>query len=349
MAVGALSALRGGMADGSVKLEDIARLANVSVATVSRALNDSPLVKPDTKRLIWKLAREHRYPFRPSMPTAPLGSSATIAIVITRPQGRTERMSDPFLMQLIAGIGDAAREQDCDFTISHVAPRNFDDLSSIMETSRSDGVIFIGQGDLFAQFNRLADTHAGRFVVWGARFEDQHYCSVGSDNLRGGHRATAHLLRLGRRRPIFLGDTEAPEVAQRLAGYRRAMEEAGAPVDPGLIVPAHFDIEFSEAAVDTLLARRFDFDGVVAASDMIALGAIRALTRGGLRVPQDISVVGYDDVQFARYSHPALSTVAQDTGRAGRLMVSKLLQQGGGRPRSERIPTDLIVRESCGG
>lgn len=332
-----------------IRLEDLARLAGVSIATVSRALNDSPLVNVATKRQVWKLAREHSYAFRQHMPSGPIGAEATIAVVITRPQGRAERISDPFILELVGGIGDAARERGCDFLVSHVAPANYDDLSALMSTNRADGVIFLGQSSLFADFNRLANEES-RFVVWGAQLPEQRYCSVGSDNLRGGRRATAHLARLGRRRIAFLGDIEAPEVVQRYQGYVRALEEAGLPLDPALVVPAHFEVEFAEAAVDTLIARRIDFDGVVAASDMIALGAIRSLLHAGRRVPGDVSVVGYDNVQFARYSHPALSTISQDTAKAGRLLVSKLLNSGGDEDiRSERVPTDLIVRESCGG
>lgn len=331
------------------RLEDLARLAGVSTATVSRALNDSAAVNAVTKRRIWKLAREHNYPFRRSMPAGPIGAEATIAVVITRPQGRADRLSDPFILELVGGIGDAARERGCDFLVSHVAPATYDDLSALMTTNRADGVIFLGQSSLFPEFNRLAQEES-RFVVWGAQLPEQRYCSVGSDNLRGGRRATAHLARLGRRRIAFLGDIEAPEVVQRYQGYLRALEEAGLPIDPALVVPAHFEVEFAEAAVDTLMARQIDFDGIVAASDMIALGAIRSLLHAGRSVPGDVSVVGYDDVQFARYNHPALTTIAQDTAKAGRLLVSKLLNSGlDEEMRSERVPTDLIVRESCGG
>jgi DNA-binding LacI/PurR family transcriptional regulator len=99
-----------------------------------------------------------------------------------------------------------------------------------------------------------------------------------------------------------------------------------------------------------MLRRGLDFDGIVCASDLIALGAVRALQHADKRVPQDVSVIGFDNVPFSRYSRPALSTIAQDTMKAGRLMVSKLLDHAGeGGGRSERIPTDLIVRESCGG
>jgi DNA-binding LacI/PurR family transcriptional regulator len=337
------------MARESIRLEDLAELAGVSIATVSRALNDSAVVNAKTKQLIWKLAREHGYAFRRNMPSGPVGAKATIAIVIPRPQGRSSRLSDPFLMELVAEIGESARSRGCDFLVSHVAPMNFDDLSAQMVTNRADGIIFLGQSSLHREFNQLAKVE-GRFVVWGAQLPDQSYCSVGSDNLMGGRRATAHLARLGRRRIVFLGDTEAPEALQRFQGYLQAREAAGLEPDPALVVPAHFDVEEAEASVAALLSRRMPFDGIVAASDMIALGAIRALTRAGRKVPDDVSVIGYDDVQFARYANPALTTISQHTDVAGRVLVSKLLNSGAADDlRSERLPTDLIVRESCGG
>jgi DNA-binding LacI/PurR family transcriptional regulator len=165
----------------------------------------------------------------------------------------------------------------------------------------------------------------------------------------GGRRATLHLQRLGRKRIVFLGDTEAPEAMQRHRGYLDALEHAKLGVDPDLIVPAHFEVESAEAAVDSLIHNGVTFDGVVAASDLIALGAIRALKHAGLSVPGDVSVMGFDNVPFSRYASPALSTIAQDTAKAGRLMVSKLLDSGERASRSERVPTDLIIRESCGG
>ncbi|RIV75533.1 LacI family DNA-binding transcriptional regulator [Pelagerythrobacter aerophilus] len=337
------------MAGRSTRLEDIAKLAGVSISTASRALNDSPSVNARTKQLIWKLAREHDYPFRRYMPAGPIGANGTIAIIIPRPQGREGQIDDPFFLELFAGVSDAARARGCDVLVSHFTPTNFDDLSRAMNTSRADGAVFLGQSTLHHSLNRLMERD-DRFVVWGAKLPDQQYCSVGSDNLVGGRRATMHLIRLGRRRIVFLGDSEAPEVTQRLRGYLEALDQAGLPQDRALMVPAHFTVESSEATVDALISRGLDFDGIVAASDLIALGAIRALQRAGRDVPGDVSVVGYDDVPFARYSRPALTTVSQDTARAGRLLVSKLLDSSGvGDMRSERMPTDLIVRESCGG
>ena len=337
------------MSRKTTRLEDIARLAGVSIATASRALNDSPAVNDRTKQTIWKLAKEHDYPFRRHMPAGPIGAQGTIALVVPRPQGREGRLSDPFFLELLAGVGEAARERGCDLLMSHISPANYDELSAALNTSRADGVIFLGQSSLHSAFNRLIDADH-RFVVWGAELPDQDYCSIGSDNISGGRRATLHLARLGRKRIVFLGDLDPPEAMQRHRGYLDAMNQSGLDVDADLIVPAHFEVESAEAAVDALIRRGLDFDGVVAASDQIALGAVRALLHAGVEVPGQVSVIGFDNVPFSRYSRPALSTIAQDTIKAGRLMVSKLLDHGGAAAgRSERVPTELIVRETCGG
>ncbi|MDE1921996.1 MAG: LacI family DNA-binding transcriptional regulator [Gammaproteobacteria bacterium] len=330
------------------RLEDLARLAGVSITTASRALNDSPAVNIQTKQQIWKLAREHAYPFKTYMPSAPTTAAATLSIVIPRPQGRGAELSDPFILELIAGVGEAARSRGCDFMVSHLTPTSAEELFALIETNRSQGVIFLGQSSLHSAFNRLAETTA-RFAVWGADLPKQAYCSIGSDNPIGARRATLHLTRLGRRRIVFLGDIEAPESMQRRQGYLAALAHAGIPVDPRLTVPAHFGVEAAAASVDSLINRKIKFDGIVAASDLIAIGAIRALLRAGLSVPEDVSVVGYDDISLASFSRPALTTIRQDTALAGRLLVSKLLNaESRGDHRSERLPTDLIVRESCG-
>ena len=333
---------------GGTRLKHLADLAGVSVATVSRALNNSSAVNDETKRRIWQLARDHNYAFRPHMPALLSGATATLAIVIPTPTGRSSKVNDPFYLELIGGVGEAAREMGCDVLISHVAPKNYEDLHQLVSASRAEGVIFLGQSFLHERFNRLADA-GERFTVWGAQLPGQKYCSVGSDNIAGGRKATSHLIRLGRKRIAFFGDREAPEVAQRYQGYAEALTEAGIGVDPDLVSQAHFELESAEASVHAMLSRGIRFDGVFAASDLIALGAIRAARRAGLNVPQDVSVVGYDNIQIARYHTPAITTISQDMGKAGRLLVSKLLSDAqASQLLSERLPTELIVRESCG-
>ena len=162
----------------------------------------------------------------------------------------------------------------------------------------------------------------------------------------GGRRATQHLLKLGRRRILFLGGSD-PEAMQRYRGYVEALSEAGVAIDDALIGRVEFEAESAEATVDTLLRRRISFDGVVATSDLMALGAIRGLHRAGVEVPRDVSVVGYDNNLLSRLSTPTLSTVQQDIPKAGRVLVSRLLEWTGD-PRPEMLSTELIIRESCG-
>ena len=335
------------MAKVRTRLEDIAALAGVSIATASRALNDSPLVARPTKLALWRLAREHEYPFKAHMPAGPIGASATLVVVAPR-HGSMGGLLNTFLLDLLAGVTDAARDQDCDVLVSYVSPTSANDLQVLMSTNRADGVIFLGQSSLHAEFNLLAERES-RFVVWGAALPDQDYCCIGSDNYLGGRRAAEHLLRLGRRRIAFLGDVDTPEPGQRQRGYLDALGDAGVAVDADLLIPAHYDVESAETATDVLLDRRIAFDAIVAASDQLAFGALRALHVAGVRAPDDVAVVGYDNSPFARFSRPALTTVAQDTHKAGRLLVAKLLNaREGADIRSERLPTELIVRESCG-
>ncbi|UAB78835.1 substrate-binding domain-containing protein [Erythrobacter sp. SCSIO 43205] len=337
----------GGKAGKNARLEDIARQAGVSISTVSRALNDSPAVNRRTKQEVWRIAREHDYDFRSTMPSGPVGADATIAVIVPAPQARETRVADPFFLELLAGIAEAARDRKVDLVISHMFPRSVEDLEFAMTTSRAKGMIFIGQSSLHNGFNELAKRDHS-FVVWGADFPDARYCTVGSDNMAGGRRATSHLLRLGRERILFLGDTEAPEAEQRYRGYRNALEQAGRDVDDSLVLPAHFDVQSGESSVRSAIESGLKFDAVFAASDLIAIGAIRALALTGRCVPGDVAVVGYDNIPAARLVTPRLTTIDQDTNLAGRMLVSKLIDTQGGQAISERLETSLLIRESCG-
>ena len=335
------------MSSTRTRLEDLASIAGVSIATVSRALNNSSAVNDETKRRVWKIAREHNYNFRPSMPALLSGAAATIAVVVPTLAGRQTEVSDPFFQELISGLSEAGRLAGCDVLISYLAPKNQNDLASIMTANRAEGVIFLGQSFLHERFNQLAETES-RFIVWGAEIPGQKYCSIGSDNLRGGKRATSHLLNLGRRRIAFVGDTSNPEILQRYEGYISAHRRADIPLDADLTLQSSFDVESAEAAISSLMERGVTFDAVFGANDLIALATIRSLLREGVRVPDDVSVIGYDDLQLSAYGYPALSTISQDPARAGRILVAKLIASvDTGSMRSERLPTELIVRESC--
>lgn len=331
--------------NGKTTLESLARLADVSISTVSRALNDHPTISARTKQRIWALARDHDYSFRATMATSPIGADGAIAIVIPYLRGFPLPLTQPFFLELLANIGEAARARACDFTVSHIAAADYDDLVRATSTSRADGVILLGQAALHEDLNRLAETGAN-FVVWGARLPHQNYRSVSTDNLAGARRATMHLARLGRRRIAFVGGPDS-EGVQRRRGYLDGLAEAGLDALSELSLQVDFEFEAAEAAVAGLIRNGVAFDGVVAASDLMALGAIRAMRSGGLSVPDDVSVVGYDDILLSRLSTPALTTVRQNAREAGRMLVGSVLEADQSALHKV-LPSELIVRESCG-
>ncbi len=186
-----------------------------------------------------------------------------------------------------------------------------------------------------------------KLVAWGARLPDQPYVTVGSDNRAGGRLATAHLLARGRRHIAFVGDCRLPEIAQRHDGYLDALRAAGLPADGALVVPTLFEAKDALAAMGRLMERPILIDGVVAASDVIAIAAIQALAAAGFRVPTDVSVIGFDDIVMAAHTSPPLTTIRQDIARGAEALADRMLAliEGGAAECLEMSPI-LIVRGS---
>ena len=175
--------------------------------------------------------------------------------------------------------------------------------------------------------------------------------SIGCDNVAGGRLVGEHLLGLGRKRIAFLGDASShyPEFWERYRGCEVVQREAGIPSEPALQVDALSSEEEGYEAAKALLGRGVLFDAVFAASDLIAIGALRALIEHGLRVPEDIAVVGFDDIAMSRFCNPPLTTVYQDTASAGELLVETLLKRVHEQPaESKMLPATLVVRRSSG-
>ncbi|RMF12990.1 MAG: LacI family transcriptional regulator [Alphaproteobacteria bacterium] len=345
---------------GNVRtIADLARLAGVSGATVSRALNDSPLVNERTRRRIQELASRHRFRLNARARQLRLRKTDTVCVILLIDEEAGQGLSDPFLLELLGGIADRLSARGYDLLLSRAEP-GADWWEEVLHPRRFDGAIIFGQACEHRRLNALADAGAP-FVVWGGRLPDQHYASVGSDNLGGGQAATRHLIEQGCRRIGFLGDLAFPEAALRWEGYRLALEEAGLPLDEALYRPTRFSGESAVRATRDLIESAQPFDGLVAASDVIALGAIRALEQAGRAVPGDVAVVGYDDIPLAAYVHPSLTTVRQDVAAGGRALVDLLLsrietppartapasqQADGQEPPHVILPTRLIVRQS---
>jgi DNA-binding LacI/PurR family transcriptional regulator len=183
--------------------------------------------------------------------------------------------------------------------------------------------------------------------VWGAHLPDQRYCSVGTDNVGGARMAVEHLIRQGRRRIAFLGDPQTPESGLRHQGYLSALADAGLEASPELTAQAHFTVDTAYTAARALIDSGVEFDGVFATSDLIAITAIHAFSAAGRRTPEDVSVVGFDDISLARHSAPPLTTVRQDLDLGARRLVDHLFRRIGGEDTpSVTLPPELIVRRS---
>jgi DNA-binding LacI/PurR family transcriptional regulator len=330
-----------------VQMDDIARLAGVSVSTVSRALSQSPLVSEKTRTRIAELAKSLKYSVNVGAQNLRRGQNRTVAVVIPYDSKSRQHVSDPFFIGMVGSIADALTLQGYDMLLSRIDADRLDLASQYCDSGRAVGVIVIGQWGHHDQLNELASRHLP-LVVWGAELPKQLYCTVGSDNIEGGSLATGHLLKTGRKRVAFFGNTQMPEVAQRFEGYERAHRALGVPISPELVIQVPFIAEAAREAVKSLVAKQISFDALFACSDLLAITAIGALRDVGLSVPADVAVVGYDDVDIASYCHPALTTIHQSIEVAGRALVDALLAiQRGAEVAPNHLPTQLIVRSSA--
>ena len=327
-----------------LQMADIARLAGVSSSTVSRALSGSKLVNDETRTRILELARSLKYSINIGAQNLRLKQNRTVGVVVPYDARTRQHLSDPFFLSMLGSLADALTEQGFDMLLSRVDAETLDAAAQPFDSGRVIGVILIGQWRHHEQLNQLAARRVP-IVVWGAQLPQQLYCTIGGDNAAGGRLATEHLIGRGRRNIAFFGDTKLPEVAQRHQGYREALAAAGMAAAEHLHVAAAFLPQCGAEAVDELLRRGVPFDAVFACSDLLAMTAINALRRHGLRVPEDVAVVGYDDIELSSYFHPPLSTVRQPIRAAGQALVAALLALVDGEPApSRQLATELVVR-----
>ncbi|NNM60554.1 MAG: LacI family DNA-binding transcriptional regulator [Steroidobacteraceae bacterium] len=329
-------------------MADIARLAGVSTSTVSRALSGSPVVNEETRTRITELARSLNYTINIGAKNLRLQQNRTVAVVVPYDSTSGQNISDPFFLRMLGSVADALTERGFDMLLSRVDAEQLDSAAALYDGGRAVGIILIGQWHHHDQLNELAARQVP-LVVWGAHLAQQLYCTVGGDNFSGGEVATNHLIDVGRRRIAFLGDVELPEVAQRHAGYREALARHRLPIDPGLVVPISFVAERARAAVQGLIDRKVGFDAIFACSDVLAMTAVSTLRENGLQVPNDVAVVGYDDIELAAYFNPPLSTVRQLIDAGGRALVDSLFSLlAGKRELPKVLPTELIIRATSG-
>jgi DNA-binding LacI/PurR family transcriptional regulator len=310
------------------------------------------MVNEETRKRIQAIAAELNYKVDKNASNLRRQHSGTIALLFFEDPTPDDSLINPFFLSMLGSITRACALQSYDLLIS------FQQLSTnwqadYEDSNKADGIILLGYGDYLQAQSRLEQLvqQGTHFVRWGAVLPGQPGISVGCDNFQGGQDITAHLVEQGRRDIAFLGDASNhyPEFFERYRGYAQALQSAGATAQPSLQVDAVTTEQSGYEAALELLRRKVRFDAIFAASDLIAIGAMKALHERGLRVPEDIAVAGFDDIPMAGFVNPSLSTVQQDTKLAGIMLVESLLKLINDEPvESRTIPVKLALRRSSG-
>lgn len=324
--------------EAGLTMEDLASLAGVSTITVSRALRDSPLVTEQTREKIRRIADEQGYRLNISARNLRMRRSYSVAVVVEMTPVKGRPMSDPYPLELLGGITQELT------TAGYSVVLTSKHLLDTAPVQGADGLILLGQGS-HGEAVRVLQKAGLPLVVWGAPESDSSYIVVGSDNRKGGISVAERFIGQGRKKLIFLGDVDHAEVQERCAGFIDEMKGKGS---VHIIRPKAFTFESGFDSMSAVLKKAgHGFDGVFAASDLLAMGAIRALTENNLRVPEDVSVIGYDDTPGAASFVPPLTSVHQYLRDGGVLLAKKMLGLIHGETvTSEMLPTTLICRQT---
>ena len=331
----------------AITMDEIARLAKVSKPTVSRALSDSPLVNPLTKQHVLDVAKTHGYAVNRNAQNLRNKNTNTIAVSLDFLSHKNNHISDPFIFDLLAGVSEALGAINQDLLLCAPIHNDTDAFQQILSSRVADGFIVLGQGHRETMLGEFA-LGGAPLVVWGAGNEETPYCVIGSDNFTGGQLAGNYFLEKGRSRFLFAGDTTFRENLLRRAGLQKAADESTMKVTIDDLTLCHFSFESALDAANNYLRTIVEPpDAIFAFNDTAAMAFIRACHNKGLRIPEDVSVVGYNDIPSAAYFSPSITTVRQDPYKAGKLLVSNLmLMLDGMPPSSTTIKTELIVRDT---
>lgn len=329
-------------------IAELAKIAGVSAGTVSRALANKSVVNPQTRERIQALARKHGFQVNQMASKLRRQKTGLIGVVIPLGHDRRQHISDPFFMTLLGSLADELTESGYDLMLSRAIPQEEPGwLDRIVSSGMVDGVLMIGQSDQFEKIEEVARDYAP-LVVWGSHQPGQVHCAVGTNNRAGGILAARYMLEQGRRSLVFLGDTTGIEIAERFRGAEQAVAEFGNGATLQHI-PIHLSIdEMTDEIAAACTALDGDIHGVVAASDAIAMATIRQLSGLGINVPEDIAIIGFDDLPLARQTVPQLTTIRQNIAAGAATMVELLRQRiEGQKPPSVVMQPELVRRESA--
>ena len=320
-----------------VTLKHIADELGISINTASRALNAKPDVSPATRERVVETARRMSYVPNGLARSLIKGRTRTVGLVI-------DDVSNPIFGMLIRGAEDTARSQGYSVILSNTDGSG--DLESqavrILRSKRVDGMLI---HPMQVSYDHLMELKAAGIplVLLNRHIDALDVDYVINNNLSGAYQAVTHLLSLGHRRIAHVtGPLQISSVQERLAGYRKGLEEVGLPFDRDLVVHGRLDMEEGYRATEALLGQHPEITAFFLYSDLLAIGALKALRCRGYRVPEDVSLVGYDDIVFAELLEVPLTTVRQpiyEIGRRGMEVLLELVQE----PEAERIRQHVVL------
>ncbi len=333
-------------------IRDVARIAKVSVATVSRALASPDTVRAATREKVESAIRKSGY--RPNALASRLRRQKSDSIVVVVPS-----IHNPFFSNVIRGIENLAHLSGYKVLLgeSQGNQERLDSYASMLARKEADGLILLGA--LLPSILKEAESHLSQSIPVVSAceyFEHINLPNVRIDNVAAAAMATEHLLRLGHARIAKItGPMHNPLSKDRLTGFRQAMAQAKTRVDEALVVNGDFSAPSGYAAMKTLLARTDRPTGVFCSNDEMAIGAVRAIKETRLRIPRDISIIGFDDIRFSGYCDPPLTTIYQPQAAIGemamQLMIEMLQDEADLSAETARtiiLPHSLIVRASTG-
>jgi LacI family transcriptional regulator len=331
---------------GAATINDIARLAGVSTATVSRVLNNRRYVSPATREEVLRIAREHGFQLNSSARALSGGRTGLVSAIV--PDVDAEYFSS-----ILAGISETLHEQGMDLLLSmtHHQPSRELTLLKRATRTRADGLLLVLPSESVDELEALR--RRGRlFVVIDPRWPvPAGIPSVSATNSEGARAATEYLVALGHRRiGVCSGPADWLVSIKRLHGYQSALAAASIAFDPALVVHSDYSqMESGRASAGELLSRPDPPTAIFAFNDILALGVLRAAYERGLRVPAELSIVGFDDLATASLVTPALTTVQQPLSEMGRMatgLLGRLLDKQSVDALHVELQTNLVVRSS---
>jgi len=327
-------------ASGSQTIQEVAKAAGVSVATVSRTLQMPHMVSESTRVRV--LDAVTRLGYTPNAQARNLRTARTRLVIALVPD-----IANPFFSEVIRGMEQVAHQKGYSVLLGDTQNSQAREqaYADMLPARQADGLI-----TLLPHVPRLPAPHGSLLVNACEYVTDKSVSSVYIDNVRAASTAVNHLTTLGHRDIAFIGGPRERRIcSDRQKGYERALREAGLRLNPSLVVGGDFSFESGARAVESLIAGRRQFTAVFCANDEMAIAAMTSLKGHGLRVPQDVSVVGFDDIRFARYADPPLTTVAQPKNQIGgeaMSMLLEILEDPRTPPRKRVLPAELVIRDS---